>query len=276
MKKKIYSPNNFLKLGISIWLYMFRDLISSRELIWRLFIRNWAARYKQSLLGYAWAVIMPFIAIGTFVFLNRSGILNIGETDVPYPLFALIGLSVWQIFATGLNSGCLSLTSSGSMISKINFPVEALVFASIAQAVFDFAVKFVLVLIFFGIFRVIPSWGVVLFPVTVIPILLLTLGLSLIGALINGVFRDMANIVTLCTTFLMFLTPVLYPVSESKSAILRLNPLSALVNAPRDMVIHGKVNDLSGFLAASLFSLLIFLVSWRIFYIAKTKIPERI
>jgi lipopolysaccharide transport system permease protein len=276
MKKKIYRPNKYLDIGIKIWLDMIRDLASSRELVWRLFIRNWSARYKQSVLGYAWAVIMPVIAIGTFMILNRSGILNLDSTDVPYPLFALIGLSVWQVFSTGLNSGCMSLVSSGSMIAKINFPVEALVFSSMAQAVFDFIIKFILILIALIIFGVTPSWGILLFPFTVLPILIFTLGLSLIGALVNGVLRDTANIVTLCTTFLMFLTPVLYPVSAGKGIIFLINPLSALVNAPRDILIHGQINDIQGFMASVLLSVFIFLISWRIFYLAKTKIPERI
>ena len=210
------------------------------------------------------------------MFLNRTGILNIGSTDIPYPLFALIGLTVWQVFATGLNSGCMSLVSSGSMISKINFPVEALVFASVAQAVFDFMVKSVLILIAFAVFGVMPSWGILLFPFAVLPLLILTLGLSLMGALVNGVLRDTANIVTLCTTFLMFLTPVLYPVSESKSIFFKLNPLSALVSAPRDLIAHGRINDPVGFLVSTILAILVFLVSWRIFYLAKTKIPERI
>ena len=276
MEKKIYRPNKDLKLGIKIWGSMWKDLISSRELIWRLFIRNWSAKYKQSLLGYAWALIMPFIAIGTFMFLNRAGILNIEATDIPYPLFALIGLSVWQVFATGLNSGCMSLVSSGSMIAKINFPVEALVFASVAQAVFDFIVKSILILAAFMLFRVTPSWGILLFPFAVIPILIMTLGLSLLGALVNGVLRDTANIVTLCTTFLMFLTPVLYPISEDKGFIFKLNPLSALITAPRDLIVHGRINDPAGFILSTILAVLIFLVSWRIFYLAKTKIPERI
>ena len=276
MEKKIYRPNKYLELGIKIWISMVKDLISSRELIWRLFVRNWSARYKQSFLGYAWALIMPFIAIGTFMFLNRAGILNIEATDIPYPLFALIGLTVWQVFATGLNSGCMSLVSSGSMIAKINFPVEALVFASVAQAIFDFIVKFVLILVAFMLFRIIPSWGIILFPIAVIPILILTLGLSLLGALVNGVLRDTANLVTLCTTFLMFLTPVLYPISDKKSYIFKFNPLSSLINAPRDLIVHGKITDPISFLASTLLSVLIFLVSWRIFYLAKTKIPERI
>jgi lipopolysaccharide transport system permease protein len=275
MEHETYMPNKQLNLGIRIWPLMFRDLFRSRELIWRLFIRNWSAKYKQSALGYVWALIMPFIAIGTFIFLNKAGVMNIEATDAPYPLFALIGLTVYQLFATGLNSGTRSLVDAGSMITKINFPLESLVFSSLAQAVFEFMVKFLLVVIFFFIFRFVPEWTVVFFPFAVLPMLLLTLGLSLILSMVNGVLRDTANIVSLLSTFLMFLTPVLYPVSGKKELFFALNPLAPLVNAPRDLIVYGYIKEPRAFFAASLFSILLFFICWRIFYLAKSKIPER-
>ena len=276
MEDILYEPNKYLKMGVAIWPRMFRELAGSRELIWRLFIRDWSARYKQTALGYIWTIVMPFIAIGTFMFLNRAGILNIGPTGMPYPLFALIGLAVWQLFATGINSGCNSIVTAGSMISKINFPLEALVFASTAQAVFEFLVKSALIIVFFFVFRFVPSWGIILFPLAVIPMLVLTLGLSLILSLINGVLRDTANIVTILTMFLMFLTPVLYPVSTDKSILFKLNPLAPLVTAPRDLIVHGRINDPVDFFISSVLSFLVFFICWRVFYIAKTKIPERV
>lgn len=143
MDYNLYVPNKHLKLGIKIWAEMFQESIRSRELIWRLFIRNLSAKYKQTVLSYLWALILPFIAIGTFVFLNRAGILNIGSTDMPYPLFALIGISIWQLFSTGLISGTNSIVEAGGMISKINFPREVLVFSSIAQSVLSFLLFFI-------------------------------------------------------------------------------------------------------------------------------------
>lgn len=277
MKEEVfYYPNKQLKLGMRIWPEMFRELYSSRELIWRLFVRDWLARYKQAALGWIWALVMPFIAIGTFVFLNRAGILNIGKTDMPYPLFALIGLAVWQLFATGLSSGCLSVVSAGSMVSKINFPLEVLVFASLAKAIFDFLIKIALVIIFFFVFRYVPSWGVIFFPLAVIPILFLTLALALILSLVNGVLRDTANIVTLLTTFVMFLTPVLYPPEGEKMFFFKINPLSALISAPRDLIAHGYIKEPLDFFISSSLAFVLFFVSWRIFFLAKTKIPERL
>ncbi|MBU0467693.1 MAG: ABC transporter permease [Candidatus Omnitrophica bacterium] len=275
MDKVIYEPNKYLKMGIKIWPQMFSEIIEFRELTWRLFIRNLGAKYKQAALGYFWVIITPFIAIGTFAFLNKAGIVNIGKTDLPYPLFALIGLTIWQLFSSGLNFGCNSLVSAGEMISKINFPRETLVIASIAQAIFDFIVKLVLIVVLFFVYRYIPSWKIIFFPVLILPILVLTIGLSLFLSLLTGVIRDTANAVTLLTTFFMFLTPVLYPIASDKHIFFKLNPLSSLINAPRDLIVYGYIADPMSFIISSVLSILIFLISWRVFHLVETKIPER-
>jgi len=271
-----YTPNIHLKLGIKIWVQMLRELVASRELIIRFFIRDFSAKYRQSIFGYFWALILPFIAIGTFIFLNRSGILNIGSTDAPYPIFALIGLSVWQLFSSGVVAGTNSLVAAGSMIGKINFPRESLVFASLAQAVFEFLIKVVLILIFFVIFKYVPHWTIIFLPIAVIPILFFTLGLSLILSLVNGIARDTANVVSLGVNFLLFLTPVLYPQEGRYIWFFKLNPLTALVNAPRDLALYGSIQQPTDFLIATILSITLFLFAWRLFHLVETKIPERI
>ncbi|MFT5388106.1 MAG: lipopolysaccharide transport system permease protein [Candidatus Omnitrophota bacterium] len=276
MIEKNYYPNRDLKLGIKVWKEMFEELDASKELIWRLFIRDFSVKYRQSFLGYLWAVILPFVTIGVFVYLNRNGVLNIGETDVPYPLFALIGLTVWQIFATGLNSGVNSLVAAGGMITKINFPREALIIASLAQSIFELLVKMGLVVIFCVFFQFKPQIGALLFPFAVIPLLCLTLGLSLLLSMLNALFRDTANTIMLLTTFLLFLTPTLYPLGENPSLFHKLNPLTALINAPRELIIYGTINNPTDFMCSSIFSVLILFIAWRIFHIVETKIPERL
>ena len=272
---RVYEPHKPLKQGIKIWIEMVQELIDFRELIWRFFARDISAKYKQSFLGNGWSVVMPFVTIGTFMYLNHAGILHIQKTQIPYPLYALIGLSFWQIFATGLNSGANSLIGAGDLITKINFPREVLVFASMAQSIFEFLIKLILILVFFVFYKFIPCWQIIFMPIMLLPLLFLTLGLSLILSLINGVIRDMANIVSLLLMFLMFLTPVLYPVPVKNFLLLKLNFLSPLINSPRELMTEGHIHQPSYFAAASILSVLIFLVSWRIFHLAETKIPER-
>ncbi|MBL8012719.1 MAG: ABC transporter permease [Candidatus Omnitrophica bacterium] len=276
MKKEIYESHKFLKLGVKIWPSMFSELGACRDLIWRLFVRDVTAKYKQSFLGIFWAIITPLFAIATFSFLNRSGILNIGHVDVPYILYALIGLSIFQIFSTGIVAGCGSLVSAADMITKINFPRESLVIASMAQALTEFIIKFFMILILFVIYKFVPKWEIIFLPIVLVPMVFLTLGLSFVLSLINGIFRDTAQLVTILSSFLLFLTPVLYPIPSDHVFLFKVNPLVALVNAPRDLMIYGLIREPLDYAVASGVSVLFFLISWRLFHLIETKIPERV
>lgn len=274
--KKIYEPNKQFKLGIRVWKEMFAEIYEFRELIWRLFVRDFSAKYRQSMLGNMWGLIMPFVAIGTFVYLKKAGIVAIGETGMPYPLYALIGLSFWQIFSSGLSAGSNSLISAGDLITKINFPREVLVIASMAQSVFEFAIKFGLIIVFFMFYQFIPSWKIVFLPAMLLPLGFLTLGLALGLSILNGVMRDVGNIISLLLMFWMFLTPVLYPIHSDHLILLNLNILAVLIDAPRELIATGNISHFGIYLMASAVSVLIFLISWRVFHLAETKIPERV
>ena len=134
---------------------MFHELISSRELIWRLFLRDFKARYRQTVLGVLWAILMPIITVGIFVGMNRSGVFQAGEMKVPYPLFALVGVTIWGVFSTALSSACSSLINAGPMLVKINFPKISLVIASTGQGLVDLLIKAALVcsfIVWYGVF----------------------------------------------------------------------------------------------------------------------------
>ena len=261
-----------------MWHEMVAELIDSHELVWRLFLRDFEAKYRQTVLGFLWALIMPLLTVGTFVFLNRAGILNIGKVGIPYPAYALLGLTVWQIFSGGLRACSDSIVAGGSMVVKINFPKEALVLSSLGGALIETMVRVALTAFVFAIYKIVPAWTVVLFPFALIPLLLFTLGLGLMLSLLNAVFRDVANIVSLSTTFLLFVTPVLYP--EPKAAFFKaftvFNPLAALVSGPRDLVAKGYLTQSVSYLFYSGLSLAIFLISWRLFHLAEIRIAERI
>ena len=278
-KVKIYFPDAQIKIGfIAGWQEMFIDILKSRELIWRLFLRDFNARYKQSVLGVLWVLIMPLVVVGVFIYLNKGGIINIGDIDVPYPVFALFGISVWNLFSTGLSSASNSLVQAGSMIVKINFPRVSLVVASTGQAVVEFLVRLGLLVLVFAAFKVIPCWTVIFLPFMLLPLFLLTLGLGFFLSLASGVLRDTPNVIVLVTTFLMFFCPVVYPIPKTGifAGLNQWNPLAYLITGSRDIVFKGIVSSPGGFILSSVFAILIFLIGWRVFHIAQTKIAERI
>ncbi len=276
MRINVYEPNKVFKLGLNVWPVMVSELWEARELVVRLFIRNLSARHKQSLLGIAWSFIVPFVAIGTFVLLKRAGILAIGDTNVPYPLFALLGLTLWQFFAGGISLGCNALIEAGDMIAKVKFPREVLVLASLAQAFFELLIKLGLIAAVCVYYGFLPPWTAVLAIMALVPLVFLTTALALLLSLANAVFRDVAQVVMFVTTFWMFLTPVLYPPSGKSAWLFALNPMTIFIQVPRDLFLYGKTADPLGFMAASLGAFILFLCAWRVFYLVETKIPERL
>lgn len=275
---RVYRPDGGIGWGAAAWSEMARELRMSRELIWRLFLRDFSARYKQSVLGVLWAVIMPVATVATFAFLNLSGVLNIGEVDVPYPAYALLGLTVFQMFAGGLAACSGAIVAGGGMVVKINFPKETLVIASLGQAVVETLIRVGLVALVFACYGIAPHWAAVFFPLLLLPLLLLTLGLGFLLSLLNVLVRDIAHIVTLGTTFLLFLTPVLYPAGKEGlfASVTAFNPLAALVAGPRDMVLSGRMADPLHYAWASGFCVLLFLVSWRLFHMVEPRMAERV
>ncbi|MBF0330301.1 MAG: ABC transporter permease [Candidatus Omnitrophica bacterium] len=276
MPHERYTANRDMKLGLCVWPVMVRELWQARELIARLFLRSLSARYKQAFLGIAWAVIVPGVAIGTFVFLKRTGIVSIGATDVPYPLFALLGVSLYQLLATGISSSCGALVEAGDMIAKVSFPREVLVIAAIAQAVFEFMVKIVLIALVCVYYQVVPPVGALWSTVAVVPLLCMALGLGLFFSLLNAVFRDTAQALSMILMFAMFLMPILYPVDGAHELFFRMNPLVALIEGPRDLFIYGALRHPTDFFVAGVLSVLVCLIAWRIFHLVETKIPERL
>ncbi|MFC1589934.1 ABC transporter permease [Candidatus Omnitrophota bacterium] len=276
---KVYIHDREIKMGFfSIWKEMIIDMLRSRELIWRLFLRDFNAKYKQSALGVLWAVIMPLVVVGIFVYLNRGGVLNIGDIDVPYPVFALFGLSVWTLFATGLTATSNSLVKAGSMIVKINFPKETLVIAAMGGAIVEFLVRLALLCVVFFIYKIFPHWTCLLLPLALMPLFLFTLGLGFILSLVSGILRDVPNIVVIMTTFLMFICPVAYPIPKVKAFVVlnQWNPLAHLISASRDLVFKGAITDPRGFIWSSIFAFLVFAIGWKIFHVAQPKIAERV
>ncbi|MCK5038002.1 MAG: ABC transporter permease [Thermoplasmata archaeon] len=276
---KVYVPDNSIKKGYrSLFREMAEEVRTSKWLTWQLFKRDFKIIYQQSVLGILWILIPPMMTVGTFIFLNDAGIFNVGDISVPYPLFALLGVALWQVFATGLNSTTNSLMAAGSMISKINFPREALVFSSMGKVLITFLIQMGLVVVLFVYYGIVPPWTVILFPFTLIPVLLLALGLGLILSILNGVVRDVGRTLPIITTFLMFLTPILYatPQSGFLATLTEYNPLYYLLIVPRDLILIGETSLWDGYLISSLLSIGAFFACWIIFHLTETRIAERI
>jgi len=275
----IYSSESIYRQGIgNIIRMMISDFSKSSELIWRLFLRDFTSRHKQSLLGWLWIVLMPLMTMGTFLLLNMSGIIKIGRIDIPYPIFGLMSFSIWNIFSNGLAITTNSVTGAGGLVQKINFSKDSLVFASFGQVVIDFLIRAVLTLGIFLLYGRVPLTSFFLFPIVLLPLVFLTLGVGMMTSLLQAISKDIVSFVNLGTGFLLLLMPVMYS-AEQVGVLGKLNavnPLYYLVIVPRDIMLYGEVHHLAGFIVSGIFGLTVFIFGWMFFYLSQTKLAERI
>jgi lipopolysaccharide transport system permease protein len=256
---------------------MMADLLASRELAWRLFARNIRARYRQSLLGYLWVILPPLATTLVWVYLNASHILQVKETDVPYPAYVLVGTLLWQGFVDALNSPLSQHLASQSMLSKINLPWEALVMAGLGEVLFNSAIRLVLLLGVFVWFRIAVPPTIFLAPLGLLALLALgaTLGLWLVPP--GMLYPDIRRGLVILTTFWFFLTPVVYPPPPTWPAALlvKLNPVSPLLITTRELLTTGTLSQAgNAFLVAGL-TFVLLVIGWVLYRLSVPHLVER-
>jgi ABC-type polysaccharide/polyol phosphate export permease len=275
-----YEPNQRLRIGFfRSCSVMFMNIVKSRELIWELFKRDFFAGYKQSFLGILWIFVSPVVGILSWVFLNMTGVLNPGEVDIPYPVYVLVGSTVWGFFMSCYSAAAGSLSGGSSLILQVNFPHEALVVKGIANAIAGFLISLSMVMAVLLVFGVYSTLGIAFFALTLIPILLLGVGLGMVVTVTTVVAHDVSKIVTMGLGFLMFLTPVIYTPQVRNNflqSVIRWNPLSYLIGGARDIVLWGRIPNFDGYVLSCSTGLAIFLLSWRLFFLSEYKVAEKL
>jgi lipopolysaccharide transport system permease protein len=263
----VYSHRGVRRNGRAGCRMMIEDLARSGRLIWLLVLRDISVRYRQSILGYLWAIVPQIVTVGAFAVLNSWRVIPMGKTAVPYVLYAAWGVSVWQLFAGCLSACTSSLAAGGSLVTKMNFPRESLVVAALGQPIFDFLVRLIPVMVVFAWHGFTPSAAIIFVPLALCPVLFLALGLGFILSIANLAVKDVGNALGTALTIGMFLTPVLYPppVRWPFRLINTLNPVSPLLAATQELLAIGSLTRPDLFAAGCLFSVIVLIVGWRIF-----------
>jgi lipopolysaccharide transport system permease protein len=208
------------------------ELWRFRELLFFMVWRDVKVRYKQTVLGVAWAVLQPLMMMAVFtVFFGRLAGLPSG--GVPYPLFAIAGLLPWTFFSTGLASAGNSVVANERLITKIYFPRLIVPFAAVGAAAVDFAVASGLLLALMLGYGVVPGWSMLLAPVVFAFIGIGAAGFGTLLAALNVKYRDFRYVIPFLVQFWMFATPTVYmqpPADDGLlTTLLGLNPLTGLV-----------------------------------------------
>lgn len=229
----------------STWLIDFRELWRSRELLLILTWRDIKVRYKQTVLGVAWAVLQPLATMVVFsIFFGRLAAMPSG--GVPYPLFVFAGLLPWFFFQGAVLSASQSVIANQALVTKVYFPRLIIPLSAAGSALVDFAVSFVLLLVLMPIFGVWPSWGLLLALPVALLLGLAALGVGTLLAALTVAYRDFRYVVPFAIQLWMFATPAIYLQPEligaSGQAWLALNPAHGLITAFRACVLGGELD----------------------------------
>ncbi len=276
--REVYRPESRMRHPLQLFKSMVHDLLASRELAWRLLVRDISAKYRQSFLGIFWAIIPPVIMAVGFTFAKGSGVVNLGNTELPYPAYVMFSMTLWQTFVEALNGPVQAVTSAKPMLARINFPREALIIAKLGEVFFNFGIKLILIFGLFLWFKIPITWSVILAPVALIHLVLLGTFIGLLLAPMGALYQDFSMGLTLISGLWLFLTPVVYPVPNSGvfGSIVKLNPVTPLLVTTRELATTGVISNPQGFWIASLIAILGLLLAWIIYRLAMPFVVERI
>ena len=221
-----------------------RELWRFRELTITLAERDLRVRYKQAVLGVAWAVVAPVVMMIAFsVLINRVTKINTG--GVPYPLFSYMGLLPWTFFSSSLSNGGLSLVSNNELLNKLYCPREVFPIAAIADAAVDAVIATCVLAVLFPIEGFAPKVEIFYLPLLLVVMLMFTLGVTLAVSAIVVYARDLRLVLPLAIQVGLFVTPVVYSthsITSSKSLLLlfsAINPLVPVIDGMRATILTG-------------------------------------
>jgi lipopolysaccharide transport system permease protein len=215
-----------------------REFIGAHELLYFLVLRNLKLRYKQTILGAAWAVLQPLLTMAVFtVVFGRLA--RLGSDGLPYPIFALAALVPWTYFANALTQAGNSLIDQQQLLTKVYFPRLLLPLAAVIAGLVDLAISLALLLAALAVYGMIPSWRLIAVPAFTLLAMAAALAPGIWLAALNVRYRDVRHVIPFLVQIWLFATPVAYSsglVPERWRALYALNPMVAVVDGFRWMV----------------------------------------
>lgn len=239
-----------------------KELWRFRELLFFLALRDVKIRYKQAVLGVAWAVLQPLFAMIIFsvVFGRVAGM---HSSNVPYPLFAFCALVPWTYFSGTIALAGNSLVSNSNLITKVYFPRVLLPAASALGGMIDFCISSLFLVAMLIYYRIPPGRSMLLAPLFVAGTMLLAFSVSMLLAALNVRYRDVKHAITFLIQIWLFATPIIYPVSslsKRMQIVMAFNPLAGMIDGFRSALIPAQPMDLTLVISSIAITVSLFLI----------------
>jgi len=258
---------------------LFRELYQYRDLLLMVTWRDIKIRYKQSLMGFLWALLMPVLVVGAGVIAMIAFSRVSGHGFDKAAIFSVAVRSVsWAFFAAGVRFGTNSLIMNKELVTKIYFPREILPLASVLASFVDFAVAIAVLVIVLSIVKIGVTIHLLWVPVLILLLTSITMGVSILLSCANLFFRDVKYLVEILLTYGIFFTPVLYSAKSlgKMGTLMLVNPIGPILEGLSSVVIQHQAPDLKWLANSAAWAILGFALFWKIFEKAESSFAERI
>jgi homopolymeric O-antigen transport system permease protein len=256
---------------------MVQEQVTYRELLMQMTRRDLMLRYKQTIMGFGWAVFMPLLNTLIFtVIFQRVAPLDI---DLPYPIFSYTGLIAWNLTASSLRFAVSSLSANTNLVTKVYFPREIFPFSAVFVSLVDFAVASIILVGMMIYYRIPPGSALLFLPIVLIVQLIFTAGVSLLLAMGNLFFRDIKYLFEVILMLWMFASSVLYPVSMvggRLAIVLQFNPMTPIIDAYRSVLLRNQLPPMLPFAAATILAVATLVLGWVWFHRAEFRFAESV
>lgn len=262
---ELRRPRRFLRRA-------FADLARSRAAAGALFVANLRAQHRRAWLGYLWLLIPALATAGLCALMQSRRIVAVGATELPYPLFVLSGMVLWQAFLDGLNAPLDQLGRARQMITRSAAPHEAIIGAGILQALLGAGIRLAVLAAALALFRAPLAPTALLFPLGLLALLVLGAAAGLLAAPLGLLYDDVSRALFLGAALLFFLTPVAYPLPAD--GLFRLNPVGILLGQARHWLTGGGLDPLFVAVTAAAFAALV--IAWLFYRLARPHVIARL
>ncbi|GJL81928.1 MAG: transport permease protein [marine bacterium B5-7] len=261
---------------------MLASLVLHRDLIYQLTRRAIVGRYRGSIAGVAWSLVIPItmLVVYTFVFgfvFKMRFNLDNGGSNLTFAAFLFSGIVVHGFFAECLNRAPGVIANNSQYVKKIVFPLECLVWVAIFTALFQTTISITILSLFLVITRGVLHWTILFAPIVLAPLLILAAGVIWIIGALSVYIRDFAQLMGVLTTLMLFLGPVFYPlhvIPEPIRYVFYLNPISFVIEQMRRVMLDGIAPDWVGLVLYTLVAILIAKAGLRLFNRMRNGFPD--
>jgi len=236
-----------------------KELIQYRELFFTFVERDFKVRYKQTIIGAAWAIIQPFTTMVLFSFFFGK-LAQIPSDGMPYPVFSYAGLLLWTYFSNSISLSSGSVTGNAGLISKVYFPRLIIPLSSTLIGFIDYAVALIILLGLMVVYGILPTYGILLLPLILLITWLFATGVGLWLAATNVLFRDVKIVISFILQLWIYATPVIYPLSVAGNFkwIVVLNPMTGLIETHRSIFLGTPAIPWGSFIYSIITAILVF------------------